>query len=153
MSTSARAGSIGGLTIERIRATEPHRHILLPRAVAGLPLLAVGLAHVFVPDASMRALVEAAGLPLAAVLSPFAVGVELVAAVSLLLGFWARIGGVLAMVTMLMALYAHLVIDVWPNGVDNEPPLALPIVIILCAGYVVWRGAGRWSLDRRGSQT
>jgi len=50
---------------------------------------------------------------------------------------------------MLGAIYAHLVIDVWPNGPENEPPLALPIAVLLGAAYVAWRGPGRWSFDRR----
>ncbi len=49
---------------------------------------------------------------------------------------------------MLAALYAHLVIDVWPGGPEMEPPLVAPISVLLGGAYVAWRGAGRWSLDR-----
>ena len=139
----------GGLAPERIRATGAYRHTLLPRIVAGVPLLGIGLVHVAVPEAPMRPLVEAAGFPFAAIVSPTAVAFEIAAGLSLLLGFWARVGGLLAIPTMLGAVYAHLVIDVWPNGPENEPPLLLPIAVTVCAAYVLWRGAGRWSLDRR----
>lgn len=131
------------------RATRPHRHIVIARLVAGLPLLAIGLAHVLVADAGMRPLVEAAGLPMAAVLAPLAVAVELVAGVSLLLGAFARLGALLAVPTMAVAVYSHLTIDVWPNGAENEPPLMLPLAVVAGALYVLWRGAGRWSLDGR----
>lgn len=137
------------LTPEGLRATGRHRHLLLVRLVAGLPLLAIGLAHVFVPDAPMRPLVEAAGFPLPTVLAPLGVAAEIAAGAMLLLGYWVRIGGLVAIPTMLGAIYAHLVIDVWPNGAENEPPLALPIAVLACAAYVVWRGAGRWSIDQR----
>ena len=51
---------------------------------------------------------------------------------------------------MLGALYAHAVIDVWPNAPGmQEPPLVLPIVVLMSSAYALWRGAGRWSLDRR----
>jgi putative oxidoreductase len=139
----------GGLTAEDIRATKPYRHTLLPRIVAGAPLLGIGLAHVLVPEAPMGPLVEAAGFPFDAIVSPVAVAVEIVAGLSLLLGLWARVGAFLAIPAMLGAVYAHLVIDVWPNGPENEPPVALPVAVMLCAAYVLWRGAGRWSLDRR----
>lgn len=139
----------GRLTQERIRATGPYRHLLVPRIVAGVPLLAIGLAHVLIPEAPMRPLVEAAGFPFAAIVSPIAVAIEIVAGLSLLLGWWARAGGFLTIPTMLGAIYAHLTIDVWPNGPESEPPLMLPVLVILCAAYVLWRGAGRWSLDRR----
>jgi putative oxidoreductase len=124
-------------------------HTLLPRLVAGVPLLAIGMAHVLVADAPMRPLVEAAGFPLAAAVAPAAVAVEIIAGLALLLGLWARIGALLAIPTMLGAIWAHLVIDVWPNGPANEPPLVLPFAVLACAAYVLWKGAGRWSLDQR----
>ena len=53
---------------------------------------------------------------------------------------------------MAIAVYAHIVIDAWPNA-EGEPPLALPLVVAACAAYVLWRGAGRWSVDaRRGTR-
>lgn len=137
------------LTAQRVRATRAYRHVLLPRIVAGVPLLGIGLAHAVMPEAPMLPLVQAAGFPFAAVLAPISVAIEIIAGLALLLGFWARIAGLLAVPVMLGAVYAHLVIDVWPNGSENEPPLALPIAVLLGAAYVVWRGAGRWSLDRR----
>ncbi|HVM14456.1 MAG TPA: DoxX family protein [Egibacteraceae bacterium] len=132
-----------------LRATAPRRHVLLARVVSGVPLLGIGIVHVVDPTSPMRPLVEAAGFPLAAVIAPVAVAVEILAGLSLLLGLWARLGALLAIPTMLGAVYAHLVISVWPNGSDREPPLVLPIAVALAAGYVVWRGAGRWSRDNR----
>lgn len=143
------AKGIGGPASARIRAAGPQRHLLLVRTVAGAPLLGIGLAHALVPEAPMRPLVEAAGIPFAGLVSPIGVAVEIVAGLSLLLGLWARVGGLLAIPTMLGAVYAHLVIEVWPNGTENEPPLALPVAVLLCAAYVAWRGPGRWSFDRR----
>jgi uncharacterized membrane protein YphA (DoxX/SURF4 family) len=131
-----------------LRRTEPHRHVLVARLIAGLPLLAFGLAHVFVPEASMLALVEEMGAPAAGVVAPLAVAVEIVAAALLLAGALARLGAVAAIGVMAGAVYAHLVIDVWPNGAENEPPLALPLAVIVASAYVLWRGAGRWSVDR-----
>jgi len=125
------------------------RHILIFRIVAGLPLLGFGIAHIAVPEAPMLPLVEAAGFPLPSIVAPIGVVAEIVAGLSLLLGAWARVGGLIAITVMLGAIYAHLVIDVWPNGAENEPPLALPIVVAAAAAYVVVRGAGRWSVDGR----
>lgn len=145
----AELDSGGRLTVERIRRTRPYRYTLLLRVVAGAPLLGIGLAHVLAPEAPMRPLVEAAGIPFAVVVSPVAVAIEVVAGLSLLLGLWARIGALLAIPTMLGAIYAHLVIGVWPNGPENEPPIGLPVAVAVCAGLVLWKGAGRWSADHR----
>jgi len=141
--------SKGRLSAERIRHTQSYRYTLLLRVVAGVPLLGIGLAHVFVPEAPMRPLVEAAGIPFAGVVSPVAVTIEVAAGLSLLLGLWARIGALLAIPTMLGAIYAHLVIGVWPNGPQNEPPIGLPVAVAACAGLVLWKGGGRWSADHR----
>lgn len=134
---------------ERIRRTEPLRHLLPLRLVAAVPLLGIGLAHVLAPEAPMRPLVEAAGFPAPGVLAPVAVAAELFAGTLLVLGLWARLGAALAIPTMLGAVYTHLVVDVWPNLDAEEPPLALPIIVLLVASYVLWRGAGSWSLDNR----
>lgn len=129
-------------------ATNAGRHVIVPRFVAAVPLLGIGLMHVFVDGLGMRPLVEAAGLPAPGLLAPLAVAAELAAGASLLLGAWARLGAALAIVTMAVAVCAHIVIDAWPNA-EGEPPLALPLVVAACAAYVLWRGAGRWSVDGR----
>lgn len=132
-----------------LRVTGPHRHLLVVRILAGVPLLAIGLAHILSPQAAMQPLVEAAGLPAPALLAPLAVALEVAASLLLLLGAYARLGALFAIPTMAGALYAHLVIGVWPNGPANEPPLALPLIVLAGAAYTLWRGAGRWSLDAR----
>jgi putative oxidoreductase len=147
---SATTATRPGMTtlIGDLRSTRAHRHLIILRVIAGVPLLGIGLMHVFMPDGAMRPLVEAAGLPAAALLSPLAVAAEIVAGVSLLFGIFARLGAIIAIPTMLVALYSHFAIEQWPNP-DGPPPDALPIVIIACSAYVLWRGAGRWSVDNR----
>jgi hypothetical protein len=53
------AGRASAVTtrLHQRRATPAYRHLLLPRVVAGVPLLVIGLAHVLSPDAPMRPLV------------------------------------------------------------------------------------------------
>jgi putative oxidoreductase len=145
----------GTLTQDRLRRTPPYRRMLLPRIIAGVPLFGIGLAHVFIPEAAMRPMVEAAGFPFPAVVAPVGVAVQIVAGFSLLAGWWARIGAFLGVLSMLGAIYAHIVIDVWPGEGATGPPDALPITVLAGCLYVLWRGAGRWSLDRRavGSRT
>lgn len=132
------------------RATGPYWDALVVRAIAAAPLIGVGLAHVFKPGQGMLPLAQALGLPGAEVLAPIAVAIEIVAGLSFLLGAWVRIGALLAIPVMLVAFYAHLVLTVWPA--PNAPPFALPLVILACAGWLLWRGAGRLSLDARASR-
>jgi putative oxidoreductase len=135
--------------LQQLQATSGERHLIVPRLVAGVPLFGIGLIHVFDPGAPMQPLVEAAGFPAPEILSPLAVAFELAAGAMLLIGLLARLGALLAIPVMVGAVYVHLAIGVWPNGASNEPPIVLPIVVVACAAYVVWRGPGRWSLDRR----
>jgi putative oxidoreductase len=131
------------------RSAGDERHTIVVRALAGLILLGIGFAHIFVDTAPMLPLVEEAGFPFPEVLAPLSVAAEIVAGLSLLLGAYARLGGLIAIPVMAGALYSHLVIDVWPNGAENEPPILLPVVTAILAAYIVYRGAGRWSLDAR----
>lgn len=150
--TTGSALSHVDLSADRLRAAGAQRYVIVLRVIAGAPLLMTGLAQALVPEADLRALVDAAGFPFAAVITPLGVGLKIVAGVLLLLGAWARIAGAVAVPIMLGALYAHMVIDVWPNGPEMEPPLVAPIAVLLGSAYVVWRGAGRWSLDRRATK-
>jgi putative oxidoreductase len=151
MSTKVAPPSVRELaSATRIRATLPYRHLLVPRIVAGVPLLVSGVTHLVVPEAPLRPLVEAAGFPLAAIISPVAVVAKIVAGVLLLLGAWARVAAAVAVPLMLGAVYSHLVIEVWPNAPEmQEPPMVAPIAVLTSSAYVLWRGAGRWSLDRQ----
>lgn len=152
MTTGSALPHAADLPADRLRATGTQRHLIVPRVIAGVPLLTTGLAQALVPEADLRALVDAAGFPLAPLITPIGIGVKIVAGVLLLLGAWARVAGAAAVPIMLAALYAHRVIDVWPNGPEMEPPLVAPISVLLGGAYVAWRGAGRWSLDRRATR-
>jgi uncharacterized membrane protein YphA (DoxX/SURF4 family) len=132
-----------------LQGTGSERHLILPRLTAGVPLLGIGLVHVLDGQSRMEPLVAAAGLPFPPLVAPIAVACEIAAGAALLLGAFARVGALLAIPTLVVAIYAHLTIGVWPNGADREPPLALPVVVLACAVYVLWRGAGRWSVDER----
>ena len=132
-----------------LRSTDRSWIGLVLRLIGGVPILLIGLVHIFVADAGMQPIVEAAGLPFPGLLAPLAVAAEIVAGVSLILGWWARVGALIAIPVMAVAFVAHMVIEVWPN--PTAPPTALPLIVLACAAYVLWRGAGRWSLDARAS--
>lgn len=132
------------------RATGPYWDAFAVRMVVGVPLLLIGLAHIVQPGAEMLPIVEAMGLSAPELLARLAVAMEIAAALAMILGDWTRVGAALAIATMSVAFYAHLAIDVWPT--PNEPPVALPLVILAGAAFLLWRGGGRWSLDARASR-
>ena len=72
---------------------------------------------------------------------------EMFLGVALLLGAFARVAVLVVTCIMVVATYVHLVVDdplLFPLQ-PSEP--IIPIVVIAASGYILWRGAGGWSLD------
>ena len=140
-----------------LRASDA-KHPILFRVVAAVPLVGIGLQH----------LLKVEGAEINNILTPFfasfgldetlgdgfeafvnlngyaATVTEVVAGVLLLLGLFTRPAAVLAMGVMAVAFFTHLRID-WPN----EPPFVISLVVLASAGYLLIKGAGRWSADRK----
>lgn len=129
------------------------------RLAAGVPLVAFGAMHL-AGAMPMKPLLEAAGLPMPGPMSMIAPLAQLVAGLLLVSGFQARLGGLIAIGTMLGALVTHVKIpnDAWPMptpedaaAVGAEPVfmMGLAIVVLAFSALVIWRGAGAWSLDKK----
>ncbi len=130
--------------------TRPLKHVIVARLIAGLPLVGIGAMHL-AGAAPMRPILEAAGIPMPGFNAALAPLMEILAGALLLSGAAARVGAVIATLSMAVALYAHAVAD-W----QDEPPVVLPLAVILAALYVLARGAGAWSIDwslQRAQQT
>ena len=117
--------------------------LLAFRILAAAPLLLIGLQHLS-GAAPMLPILEGAGFPspeLGAIVAPI---VEVAGGLLLLIGLFARLGGLLAIGSMAGALYAHLTFN-WAD----EPPLLLPIAVLVFASLVVFGGPGRFALGSR----
>ncbi|MCP3980468.1 MAG: DoxX family protein [bacterium] len=142
--------------LELARQTTSEKPALILRALAGIPLLAIGAQH-FIDPESFRQILLASGVPFVGPNLILAPAVEVIAGVLLLAGVFGRIGGLLGVATMVPAVAATLVLAgldpaALPAGVTavpEVPPLPLPLVVLLASGYVAWRGAGAYSLDAR----
>lgn len=133
--------------------TNKSKFLIVPRLFAGLPLVGLGVMH-FVNPEHMRNILIASGLPMVE-LSVFAAPAgEVFAGVLLLLGFYARIGGLIGAGTMLPAIYStvilsKLTVETLPEGLTEVPfvpPLPLPVVVLVCSLVVAALGSGAWSL-------
>ena len=138
--------------------TTDQKHLAVLRIIAGAPLLFFGIMHLsgLMP---MKPLIEAAGLPMPEVMALIAPLAQIVAGSLLLSGTLARIGSLIAIGTMLGAVMTHIKIpnDAWPMPTKEDPSalgaeptfmMAIAIVVILCSAYVLFKGAGAWSVDR-----
>jgi uncharacterized membrane protein YphA (DoxX/SURF4 family) len=99
------------------------------------------------------------GLPAPEVLSPFVGTVEIVAGAMLAVGLLTRAAALPLAVDMLVAIAttkAPLLFGRGPEPVAAPPQTGLwafayqarlDVTMLLCCVYLVWEGAGRWSVD------
>ncbi len=112
------------------------RHVAVIRILASLPLIGIGIMHL-VGAAPLLPIIEGAGIPFPELNALVAPVVQILAGFMLLTGFGVRVGAFLALGTMAGALFAHVRFD-WAD----EPPIALPLMVMAGASYVLVRGAG-----------
>ncbi len=95
----------------------------------------------------------AANLPLYALSRWTVPFLEIGLGVVLAIGLFVRPAIVVVMGIMVVATYVHLVVDdpsLFPLQ-PSEP--VIPLLVILMSSYVLWRGAGAWSMDLRATRT
>jgi len=149
--------------LDAIRKTDgSSKHVIALRVLAGAPLLFFGIMHFVNPSMPMKPLLEEAGLPAPALMAILAPLAQVAAGVLLLSGAFARVGGVMAIGTMIGALVTHVLIanDSWPTRQEDgsmapgEEPvvmMAIAAAVILASLYVLWRGSGAFGLDAKSS--
>ncbi len=73
--------------------------------------------------------------------------VETVLGITLLFGLHARLSAIVAAVIMVVAVYVHLVVD--DSALFPLQPIEPvgPLVLLAALLYVLWKGAGAWSMD------
>jgi uncharacterized membrane protein YphA (DoxX/SURF4 family) len=134
--------------------TKNSKFLMIPRLLAGLPLLVIGVKH-FIDPGHMKSILIASEIPMVDVNVFAAPAGEVLAGVLLLIGFYPRIGGFIGAASMVVALYSTVVlskltVDTLPAGlleVPFVPPLPLPLVVLVCSLVIVALGGGAWRLN------
>ncbi len=75
--------------------------------------------------------------------------VEIGVGVALTVGVYARLASVIVMGIMVTATYVHLVVDDPTLFLLQPSEPIIPLIVLVMSAYIVWRGAGAWSADRR----
>jgi uncharacterized membrane protein YphA (DoxX/SURF4 family) len=133
--------------IHRLQQTSPRKIMLLPRLLAGVPMVFFGASHFMNPQ-HMREILTAGEVPMVEV-NIWASASALVLGGGLLLaGFFARVGGLLGIVTMAPAIVVTIRLASVPNP-PFVPPLPVPILVIAASAVVLVLGGGAWSVDAR----
>jgi uncharacterized membrane protein YphA (DoxX/SURF4 family) len=143
--------------IKRLRATREHTPGIALRLIAGLPLLAIGSQHL-IGAAPLAPIIRGTPLPFPELQALAGTGTEIVAGLLLVLGLFGRLGGLLGIAAMGAALFAHLTFEPYTLAAtgetfawSDEPPIIVPLAVLLASAAVTSIGSGRWSLDARGS--
>jgi uncharacterized membrane protein YphA (DoxX/SURF4 family) len=132
--------------VHNVRRTGPSKLLLLPRLLAGGPLVAFSAMHFMNPQ-HFRDILTAAGAPMVDLTVVAASAAEMAAGVLILTGFFARIGGLLGVATMLPAILTTVKFMGMPEH-PFVPPLPLPVAVLVASAVVAWLGAGAFSADR-----
>ena len=122
------------LNMKQLTQTTNLKSAAIARILIALPLLGIGVQHL-IGTAPLDPILQGAGIPFPefnAIIGPV---IQLLAGSFLIAGYFARIGAALTIPAMGLATYTHLVHD-WAD----EPPLALPIVLIVLSLFVLWKG-------------
>ncbi|MEM7582187.1 MAG: DoxX family protein [Acidobacteriota bacterium] len=125
----------------RLRKTKPVIHLAVIRAISSLPLLIIGTLHL-IGQAPLMPILEGAEIPFPTFFAAIVPILQVAAGLSLLIGFYSRLGAVTALVIMAVAMYAHMMHD-WAD----EPTIVLPIAVFVGVLQILWGGAGVFSSD------
>jgi len=132
------------MNLSALRKTTPAKWILAPRLIAALPLFVFGSFHL-TGMSPLLEILRRADIPFPEINFYLAPVFMVVSGLSLGVGYYARIGALIATFAMLVATYSKLVIEEWPGPM--EIPLALPLVVLAGCLVVLIKGPGAWSAD------
>ena len=135
------------LFIQRLRHTTPRKFLVLPRLLSGLPLVVFSAMHFMNPQ-HFRDILTAGGIPVVEVNVWAASSAEMLGGLLLLTGFFARVGGLLGIGTMVPAILTTVRLAGLPDA-PMVPPLPLPIMVCVASTVVLALGGGAWSGDAR----
>jgi uncharacterized membrane protein YphA (DoxX/SURF4 family) len=137
------------MTLRDLRQTRADRRVGITRIVVGGLFVITGLLKLVVPmlGQAWSGQLIAAGLPFYAPTRWVVPFVEVGVGILLMLGLFARLAGLVVLLLMIAATYFHIAADD-PTLFPLQPSApVIPVGIIILVAYLIWKGAGSWSLD------
>ncbi len=142
------------MRLQGVRKTSDNKLAGIIRILLGVLFLMTGAMKLLVPmlGEAWSGQLLAAGLPLYSLTRWTVPFLEIFLGVVLLMGAFARVAVLVIMGIMVVATYVHLVVDD-PSLFPLQPsePI-IPLIVTGLSAYILWRGAGAWSLDLRTTQ-
>ncbi len=137
--------------MKNLRQTFPNKFIGIIRIFLGVIFIMTGSMKLFLADygtAWSIQLIEAE-IPFYAFNYWFVPVFEVILGIVLFLGYYSRIGALMVLPIMLVAIYVHLTVSN-PGAFPSQPQEPyMPIAIIILAFFVMKKGGGNWSMDMK----
>jgi putative oxidoreductase len=142
------------MSLPDLRRTRPEKPVGIARLTLGVLFMITGGMKLLVPGLAQAwaGQLVAAQLPLYELTRWSVPFLEVGLGIVLLLGLFARVAAVLVLAIMAVATYVHLVVAD-PALFPLQPTLpVVPLAVMALGAYLLWRGAGSWSLDLKATE-
>ena len=142
------------LTINTLRSTKADVTLGITRIILGMMFFSTGIMKYTIPMLweAWSGQLSHANIPFYSLNLYMVPIIEMNIGVLLLIGFYSRISAFIVLPLMAVATYVHIIVgDPTLFPLQPDEPI-IPIVAILMAGYVIWRGGGSWSKDLKFSK-
>ncbi len=143
------------MTPDSLRRTSEDKLAGIVRLMLALLFLIAGAMKLLIPmlaDAWSGQLL-AANLPFYSIARWTVPFLEVFLGVALSLGLFARPAVVVVIGIMVVATYVHVAVEDLPLFPLQPSEPIIPLIVIAMSAYILWRGAGAWSLDLRATQS
>jgi len=135
--------------MKKLRQTSPNKWVGAIRTILGLIFLMTGIMKLTFAEfgsAWSLQLIEAE-IPFYTINYWLVPVFEIILGTILITGFYSRIGAVMIIPIMLVAIYVHITVSN-PAAFPAQPQEPfIPIAVIIMAVIVLVKGGGNWSLD------
>jgi putative oxidoreductase len=135
--------------MKKIRNTTPNKFVGFIRIMLGIIFMMTGVMKLTMADygAAWSIQLIEAEIPLYTFNYWFVPVFEIVLGLFLLIGYYVKVGALLVLPLMLVAIYVHLTVTN-PGAFPAQPQEPyMPIIVILMALLIMLKGAGSWSSD------
>lgn len=140
--------------MKNLRQTFPNKFVGITRIMLGIIFLMTGLMKLTLADygAAWSIQLIEAKIPLYTFNYWFVPIFETIIGAFLLLGYYTRIGTLLVLPIMFVAIYVHLTVTN-PGAFPSQPQEPyMPIAVVMMAIVVIIKGGGNWSMDLKSQE-
>jgi len=139
--------------MQNLRQTVPHKYVGIIRLMLGIIFTMTGIMKLTLADfgAAWSIQLIEAEIPFYNFNYWFVPVFETFLGIILLIGYYSRIGALMILPVMLVAIYVHLTVSN-PAAFPAQPQEPyIPIAVIIMALIVIKKGGGNWSMDLKSS--